>query len=81
MIFIGHAFPTAQNDHMVIFEIMVTTFIMCYTLVYTMMEPLQASIKAMYICFAQNHQTLSQAFPIVYHRLNRMTNERENDMI
>jgi len=81
VIFIGQSFPTADNDHMIICEIMVTSFIMCYTLIYTMMEPLQASIKALYICFAQNHVTLSQAFPIVYRRLQRMTNERESNMI
>ncbi len=81
VIFIGHAYASAGYDHLIIYEIMVTSFIMCYTLIYTMMEPLQASIKALYICFAQNHLTLSLAFPIVYNRLERMTSERDSNML
>ena len=38
VIFIGQSFPTADNDHMIICEIMVTSFIMCYTLIYTILD-------------------------------------------
>jgi hypothetical protein len=37
------------------------------------MEPLRASIKAVYVCFAQHPQSLSQAFPLIYHRLSRIS--------
>mmetsp|Transcript_18251 Transcript_18251/g.26634 ORF Transcript_18251/g.26634 Transcript_18251/m.26634 type:complete len:97 (+) Transcript_18251:83-373(+) len=79
VIFIGQSLPNSTNDHMVIGEIMILAFIMCYTLTYTMIEPLQASIRAVYICFAQNQQSLSQAFPLVYHRLNRMSSDRNSN--
>lgn len=80
VIFIGQS-ATPENDHMIICEIMVITFIMVYIIVYTMMEPLKASIKAVYVCFAQNHQSLSQAFPLVYHRLERISRENESTIV
>ena len=40
-----------------------------------MMEPLRASIKAVYVSFAQHPQSLSQAFPLLYHRLSRISEE------
>jgi len=63
---------STSNNPAAMCEILVVSFIMCYTIISTMMEPLQASIKAMYICFAHNSQSFSQVFPLVYHRLNRM---------
>jgi hypothetical protein len=63
---------STNNDPMVMCEIMVVSFIMSYTIIYTMIEPLQASIKALYVGFAQNNQCLSRVFPLVYHRLHRM---------
>jgi len=79
VIFVGQYLTrTPDNNHTVVCEIMVTTFAMSYVLIYTMMEPLQASTKAVYVCFAQNHQSLSHAFPILYHRLARMSRERND---
>ncbi|VEU33620.1 unnamed protein product [Pseudo-nitzschia multistriata] len=52
---------------------MVIAFFFCYTLIFTVMEPLRASIKAVYVCFAQHPEALSQAFPLIYHRLTRMS--------
>ena len=52
---------------------MLLAFIFCYTLIFTVMEPLRASIKAVYISFAQYPQALSQSFPLIYHRLSRMS--------
>jgi hypothetical protein len=52
---------------------MLLAFIFCYTLLFTVMEPLRASIKAIYVCFAQHPQSLSQAFPLIFHRLNRIS--------
>ena len=52
---------------------MVIAFYFCYTLIFTVMEPLRASIKAVYVCFAQHPEALSQAFPLIFHRLSRMS--------
>ena len=52
---------------------MLMAFFFCYTLIFTVMEPLRASIKAVYVCFAQHPESLSQAFPLIYHRLSRMS--------
>jgi len=52
---------------------MVLAFFFCYTLVFTALEPLRASIKAVYVCFAQHPEALSQAFPLIFHRLRRMS--------
>jgi hypothetical protein len=52
---------------------MLMAFYFCYTLIFTVMEPLRASIKAVYVCFAQHPESLSQAFPLIFHRLTRMS--------
>jgi len=52
---------------------MLMAFFFCYTLIFTVMEPLRASIKAVYVCFAQHPESLSQAFPLIFHRLSRMS--------
>ena len=52
---------------------MLMAFIFCYTLIFTVMEPLRASIKAIYVSFAEYPQALSQAYPLIYHRLSRMS--------
>ena len=56
-------------------KIMVVTYDMCFIILNTLMEPLRASIKAVYVSFAQHPQSLSQAFPLLYHRLNRISEE------
>ena len=70
----GTADPYAEplSDRSVC-EIMLLSFIFCYTLIFTVMEPLRASIKAVYVCFAQHPQSLSQAFPLIFHRLSRIS--------
>lgn len=52
---------------------MILAFIFCYTLIFTVMEPLRAAIKAVYVSFAQHPQSLSQAFPLIFHRLSRLS--------
>jgi hypothetical protein len=54
-------------------ETMLLSFILSYTLLFTVMEPLRASIKAVYVSFAQNPRALSQAYPLIYHRLSRLS--------
>ncbi len=60
-------------DHGTVCEIMVITYVMCYMVLSTMIEPLRASIKAVYVSYAQHPQSLSQAFPLLYHRLSRIS--------
>ena len=51
---------------------MIAAFVFSYTLIFTVMEPLRAAIKAVYVSFAQHPESLSRAFPIIYHRLRRL---------
>ena len=44
-----------------------------YTLLFTALEPLRASVKGLYVSFAQHPESLSQAFPLIYHRLARLS--------
>ena len=60
-------------DHATVCEIMVITYLMCYMILSTMIEPLRSSIKAVYVSYAQHPQSLSQAFPLLYHRLSRIS--------
>lgn len=48
-------------------------FILSYTLLFTAMEPIRASIKAIYISFAQHPRSFRLAYPLIYHRLNRLS--------
>lgn len=52
---------------------MIAAFVLSYTLIFTVMEPLRAAIKAVYVSFAQHPESLSRAFPIIYHRLQRLS--------
>lgn len=78
VIFIGQSLPNSNENHTMIFEALVVTYSMCYILVYTMMEPLQSSIRALYISFIQNEEIFNQAFPLVYSRLRRVRNQDNN---
>lgn len=60
------------SDSAVVIDLLLA-FVLCYTLIFTVMEPLRASIKAVYISFAQYPQALSQSYPLIYHRLSRMS--------
>jgi len=63
--------PEVSDFHVV--EAMLISFILSYTLIFTALEPLRAAIKASYVAFAQNPRCLSQAFPLIYYRLCRMS--------
>lgn len=56
-----------------IVQSMLLAFVLCYTLLFTVMEPLRASIKAIYVCFAQHPQSLSHTYPLIFHRLSRIS--------
>ena len=59
-------------------EIMVASYIMSYIILFTIMEPLRSGVKAVYICFAQHPQSLAEAFPLVYQRLRRLSDDALN---
>lgn len=79
MIFTGyvllHQRKTAIEEitDLEVVENMLLAFILSYTLIFTVMEPLRASIKAVYVSFAQHPRSLSQAFPLIFHRLSRLS--------
>lgn len=52
---------------------MILSFVLCYAIIFTVLEPLRASIKACYVCFAERPRSLRQAFPLIFHRLSRMS--------
>merc|ERR1711862_200930 len=56
-----------------IIESSLFSFILCYTMLFTVMEPLRASIKAIYVCFAQQPQSLSHTYPLIFHRMSRIS--------
>jgi hypothetical protein len=60
------------SDSAIILD-MILAYLFCYTLIFTAMEPLRASIKAVYVSFAQQPQSISQSFPLIFHRLSRMS--------
>lgn len=60
-------------------EIMIVSYYMCYVLLFAMMEPMRASIKAIYVSFASFPQTLNHTYPLVYHRLTRIS--RDNGVV
>ena len=63
----------AQVSDFHVVEVMLISFILSYTLIFTALEPLRAAIKASYVSFAQNPRCLSQAFPLIYYRLCRLS--------
>ena len=61
-----------------LFEILLFSYILCYTLLFSALEPLRAAIKAVYVCFAEHPLSLSQAFPLIYQRLSRISEANGN---
>ena len=55
------------------FETMLLAYVICYTILFTVLEPLRAAIKAVYVCFAETPVSLSRAFPLIYQRLSRIS--------
>ncbi len=64
----------APLDDLSLLEILLLfAYILWYTLLFTALEPLRAAIKAVYVCFAEHPLSLSQAFPLIYQRLSRIS--------
>ena len=62
-----------------IFQDMVLAFVLCYTLIFTVLEPLRASIKAIYVSFAQHPTSLARAYPLIYQRLRRISQDHSTN--
>ena len=61
-----------------LFEVLLFSYIVCYTILFTVLEPLRAAIKAVYVRFAEHPLSLSQAFPLIYQRLSRISEAGRN---
>lgn len=72
LILVHHRAADKLRDGTIV-QSMLLAFILCYSLLFTVMEPLRASIKAIYVCFAQHPHSLSQSFPLIFHRLSRIS--------
>ncbi|KAL7525169.1 hypothetical protein ACHAXR_000889, partial [Thalassiosira sp. AJA248-18] len=77
VIFFGMLLVTHRNSFSTdpladasLLEVLLFSYILCYTILFTVMEPLRAAIKAVYVCFAEHPLSLSQAFPLIYQRLS-----------
>lgn len=68
------SYPEVTDWHVI--QNMLLSFILSYTLIFTVMEPLRAAIKAVYVSFAQQPRCLAQAYPLIYHRLTRLSESR-----
>lgn len=56
-----------------LFKILLVAYILCHTILCTATEPLRSAIKAVFVCFAEHPLSLSQAFPLIYQRLSRIS--------
>lgn len=54
-------------------ETMFLSYMYSYTLLYTAFEPIRSAIQTSYIAFAQNPQCFLHTYPLIYHRLCRLT--------
>merc|ERR1719273_1587575 len=53
--------------------IMLSCYVMNFILLQTLMEIIRSSIKTVYVCFAQFPSSLQNSFPLIYHRLMRIS--------
>jgi len=77
-IFVGYFVMTVKANNLSdkeVAAVLLLVFAMNYTVIITVFEPLRASIRAAYVAFAQHPQCLRLAFPIIYHRLVRLSQE------
>mmetsp|Transcript_21152 Transcript_21152/g.42440 ORF Transcript_21152/g.42440 Transcript_21152/m.42440 type:complete len:866 (+) Transcript_21152:164-2761(+) len=64
-----------------LFEILLASYFLCYCITFTALEPLRAAIKAVYVCFAEHPLSLSQAFPLIFQRLSRISEASGNSSV
>jgi hypothetical protein len=73
-----NTFATEPLSDYSLFEILLVSYFLCYSITFTALEPLRAAIKAVYICFAEHPLSLSQAFPLIFQRLSRISEASSN---
>lgn len=56
-----------------VLEVLLFSYILCHTIILTVLEPLRAAVKAVYVCFAEYPASLRNAFPLIYQRLSRIS--------
>ena len=80
MILVTHrnTFSSSPLADASLLEVLLFAYMLCYTILLTVLEPLRAAIKAVYVCFAEHPMSLSQAFPLIYQRLSRISEASSN---
>ena len=56
-----------------ILEVLLVSYMLCYIIFSTSLEPLRSAMKTVYVCFAEHPLSVSQTFPLIYQRLRRIT--------
>ena len=56
-----------------VLEVLLFSYILCHTIILTVLEPLRSAVKAVYVCFAEYPASLRNAFPLIYQRLSRIS--------
>jgi len=59
--------------------IMACCYVMSFILCQTTLEIVKSSIKTVYVCFAQFPASLHNSFPLIYHRLMRISENSNNN--
>ena len=54
-------------------QIVSIQYIVCYLMISTLLEPLRASIQAVYVSYAQSPESMCHAFPLIFQRLRRIS--------
>ena len=72
---VGCLFDDDLMDDFARCDVLLASFVAAYTIIYLSLEPLQAAVNAVYVKFAEDPQSLSHCFPIIHHRLSRITED------
>lgn len=73
LVFHRNSFASNPLADVSLLEILLVAYMLCHTILFTAMEPLRSAIKSVYVCFAEHPLSLSQAFPLIYQRLSRIS--------
>ena len=66
----------AADDLVLLLPLLLLPGVFAYILAYTAMEPLLATVNTAYVCFAETPALVSQTFPLIFHRLDRIAEVR-----
>ena len=71
------AIPLTDEE---ILERMILVYWNAFSMFLTVLEPLRASIKALFVCFAYHPMSLSHAYPLIYRRLKRISESNASEL-